>query len=76
MQKYKEEERWQKAEVERLEREEQIFKDTIRQQKRREKGTANVTSNIPSHHNRNATLRRLQIGCSFSFKPSRFFFLF
>lgn len=39
MQKYQEEERWQKAEADRLVREEQIRKDTVKQQKRREKGT-------------------------------------
>ena len=39
LQKFKEEERWQKAEEARLAREEQIRKDTAKQQKRREKGT-------------------------------------
>jgi hypothetical protein len=38
LQKYKEEERWQRAEADRLAREEQIRVDTIKQQKRREKG--------------------------------------
>ena len=42
MQKFKEEERWIRAEADRLAREEQIRKDTAKQQKRREKGTNNI----------------------------------